>query len=102
MSMLTIKVSVEEPVEKRQKKQEKEFEEFLHKYRDLLRPDFVYDPVRMRMFMMEKDRIMRELDLGLREKMLIQRMVTNVRSMEERKRYEIIGHDDFHGLWFLG
>jgi len=85
----TVKIILEEQQgEEKRKKQEKEFEEFIHRYRDLLKPHFVYDPVMVERFKIEARAIMRELDLGFRERMLAHQMMVNVRRMEEGKRYE--------------
>ena len=100
MHVLTLKVTVGGD-EGKEKKKEKELEEFLHRYRDFLNPEFVYDPILIRRFKLEKDRLMKELDLGFRERMLIRRMEMNVRIAEERRMYQILGHDDFYGMWFL-
>jgi len=92
----TVKITLEEQQGgEKGKKQEKEFEEFIHRYRDLLKPHFVYDPVMVERFKIEARAIMRELDLGFRERMLAHQMMVNVRRMEEGKRYEytMIGED---------
>jgi hypothetical protein len=98
---ITLKVTINPEGEEKKKKAEQELEEFIHRFKDFLKPTFVYDPVKIREFMVERDRILRELDLGFHERMLINRMYLNVRMMQERKRYEILGEDSFYGLWFL-
>lgn len=87
--------------ENKKKKEEKKFEDFTHRFRDFLKPVFVYDPVKIREFMIEKEKILRELDLGFYERKVVELMERNVRRAQERKAFEVIGKDSFYGLWFL-
>jgi len=100
----TVKITLEEQQggEKR-KKQDKEFEEFIHRYRDLLKPQFVYDPVMVERFKMESRSLLKELDLGFRERMLVHQMMMNVRRVEEGKKYEytMIGDDPYRRLGYF-
>jgi len=98
----SVKVTVNQEKEDEQKKKaEKELEEFLYRYQDFARSTFVYDPLKMRSFMLEGDRLLREYDIGFQERMMIERMRRNVMEAQRRKEYEVIGEDDFYGLWFL-
>ena len=97
---LTVKVTVK-PEKEDKRKIQREFDEFIHRFRDFLKPIFVYDPVKIREFMVEKDRLIREYDLGFYERILINEMYRNVKLVEERKRYEIIGEDYHRRIWFL-
>jgi len=51
--------------------------------------------------MLERDRLLKEYDLGFREKMLLKIMHRNVMEVKRRKEYELIGEDDFYGLWYF-
>ena len=99
MSYVAVKVTIDEPqVKKNRAKQE--FDEFLYRYRDFLRTVFVYDPLKIRRFMLEKDRLLREHDLGFYEKSLLNKMYRNALAMQERKQLEILGKDNYK-IWFF-
>jgi len=99
----SVKVTLtpEEEKEDKKKKAEKELEEFIHRYQDFLKPTFVYDPLKIRNFMLEREKLLSNYDLGFREKMILKTMYRNVMEAQQRKEYELIGEDDFYGLWFL-
>jgi len=98
----SLKVTVNpEKEEERKKRTEKEIEEFIHRFSDFLKPTFLYDPLRIREFMHERDKLLREYDLGFRDKMLIKIMYRNVMEVKRRKEYELIGDDEFYGLWYF-
>jgi len=100
MLYLSVKVTVK-PEEDDKKKAEKEFDDFVHRFQDFLKPTFVYDPLKIREFMLERNRLLREYDLGFREKMLLWTMYRNVMEAKRRKEYELIGEDNFYGLWYF-
>lgn len=100
---LQVKVTVE-PEDEKKKKEREAFEEFFHRYQAILSSStFPYDPLLINRFLAERDELLRNFDLGFRERMLIREMSRRVMEIKQRKEYEyrIIGEEDFYGLWFF-
>lgn len=98
---LSIRITLEEGGEGREERRRRELEEFLHRFRDLLSPVFVYDPLRAVEFRLERERLLREHELGPYERSLIDRMYRNLVAAEERRARELLGEDWVRGLWFF-
>ena len=79
---IAVKVSTGDRGERGEVVERRLFEEVVHRFRELLYPTFVYDPVKAREFLRERLRLIGEGGLSFHERMVLDRMYWNLRQAE--------------------